>query len=85
MVPQVHISVRLIVRDAHVWRCDCVRQCASTYARTHIPIVVHIYTDTHTQHVPVTCYLIGLGTSINFFIEVFGRAFNILLGKKVCF
>ena len=34
---------------------------------------------------PVTCYLIGLGTSINFFIEVFGRAFNILLGKKVCF
>ena len=34
---------------------------------------------------PVTCYLIGLGTSINFFIEVFGRAFNILLGKNVCF
>ena len=33
---------------------------------------------------PVTCYLIGLGTSINFFIEVFGRAFNII-GQKGMF
>ena len=31
---------------------------------------------------PVTCHLIGLGTSINFFIVVFGRAFNVLLGKR---
>ena len=39
----------------------------------------------NTYLLPVTCYLIGLGTSINLFIEVFGRAFNLLLGKKVCF
>ena len=33
----------------------------------------------------VTCYLIGLDTSINLFIDVFGRAFNVLLGTNLCF
>ena len=48
--------------------------------------ILYLYYNIITYRMlPVTCYLIGLGTSINFFIEVLGRAFNILLGKKVCF
>ena len=37
------------------------------------------------DRLPVTCYLIGLGTSINFFIVVFRRAFNVFLGTNVWF
>ena len=32
-----------------------------------------------------TCYLIGLGTSINFFMEVLVRAFNVFIWKKGMF
>ena len=41
-----------------------------------------IYRVTALNTIHVICYLIGLCTSINFFIEVFGRAFNVLLAKR---
>ena len=57
-----------------------------------LTLIVYVCTLTNNNIInkiinmlPVTCYLIGLSTSINFFIEVFGRAFNVLFGNKVCF
>ena len=32
---------------------------------------------------PVTCYLIGLGTSINFFMDVFGRDFDVGMWLRI--
>ena len=34
------------------------------------------FTTMSKLHPIVTCYLIGLGTSVNFFMEVFGRDFQ---------